>query len=223
MERRIVGGESPNRSRRWVLGREADRHPAQAVHEPSKIRRDWPTSTMPRSTPNCPKPPGWPKSTHPPNTTGNVSNFAFGRRSPRSGGSSRNRSEPRPHAAKQVQARQGQTGRLDGDDNRAGTDQAHKHGVLVLKTPSRAPLKCSTASFLPVREQRRGSGTTACSRDMPRQKLGDGLGCAAGGPFDGSRRTIAISQGQDRAAVGCTRLSVDTVERALDAYELLRR
>jgi hypothetical protein len=43
------------------------------------------------------------------------------------------------------------------------------------------------------------------------------------GPFDGSRRTIAISQGQDRAAVGCTRLSVDTVERALDAYELLRR
>ena len=61
-----------------------------------------------------------------------------------------------------------------------------------------------------------------CS-DMPRQELGDGLGCAAGGPFDGSRRTIAISQGQDRAAVGCTRLSVDTVERALDAYELLRR
>ena len=36
MERRIVGGESPNRTRRWVLGREADRHPAQAVHEPSK-------------------------------------------------------------------------------------------------------------------------------------------------------------------------------------------
>jgi hypothetical protein len=107
--------------------------------------------------------------------------------------------------------------------NRAGTDQAHKHGVLVLKTPSRAPLKCSTASFLPVREQRRCSGTTACSREMPRQELGDGLGCAAGGPFDGSRRTIAISQGQDRAAVGCTRLSVDTVERALDAYERLRR
>ena len=53
-----------------------------------------------------------------------------------------------------------------------------------------------------------------CS-DMPRQELGDGLGCAAGGPFDGSRRTIAISQGQDRSAVGCTRLSVDTVERAL--------
>jgi hypothetical protein len=91
------------------------------------------------------------------------------------------------------------------------------------RPPSRAPLKCSTASFLPVREQRRCSGTTACSREMPRQELGDGLGCAAGGPFDGSRRTIAISQGQDRAAVGCTRLSVDTVERALDAYERLRR
>ena len=49
------------------------------------------------------------------------------------------------------------------------------------------------------------------------------LGARQAAPFDGSRRTIAISQGQDRAAVGCTRLSVDTVERALDAYELLRR
>ena len=49
------------------------------------------------------------------------------------------------------------------------------------------------------------------------------LGARPAAPFDGSGRTIVISQGQDRAAVGCTRLSVDTVERALDAYELLRR
>ena len=39
MERRIVGGESPNRPRWCVLGREAHHHPAQAVHEPFKIRR----------------------------------------------------------------------------------------------------------------------------------------------------------------------------------------
>ena len=30
MERRIVGGESPNRTRRCVLDLEAHRHPAQA-------------------------------------------------------------------------------------------------------------------------------------------------------------------------------------------------
>jgi hypothetical protein len=39
MQRRIVGGESPNRTRRCVLGREADRHPAQA-------RAPYPASTV---------------------------------------------------------------------------------------------------------------------------------------------------------------------------------
>jgi hypothetical protein len=102
----------------------------------------------PGSTP----PPGWPGASPP------------GQMTTRSGGSSRNRSEPRPRPAKQVQARQGQTGRLDGEATELGLTKPNKHGVLVLKTLSRAPLKCSTASFLPVREQRRASGTTACAR-----------------------------------------------------------
>jgi hypothetical protein len=88
----------------------------------------------PGSTP----PPGWPGASPP------------GQMTTRSGGSSRNRSEPRPRPAKQVQARQGQTGRLDGEATELGLTKPNKHGVLVLKTLSRAPLKCSTASFLPV-------------------------------------------------------------------------
>ena len=39
MERRIVGGESPNRTRRCVLDLEAHRHPAQA-------RAPYPASTV---------------------------------------------------------------------------------------------------------------------------------------------------------------------------------
>jgi hypothetical protein len=125
---------------------------------------------------------------------------------------------------KQVQARHGQTGRLDGDGNRAGTDQAQQ----VRRSGTQDPLPGTVELF----DRFVPTGTGAAKGQWYYRMLsgyahakswGDGLGCAAGGPFDGSRRTIAISQGQDRAAVGCTRLSVDTVERALDAYELLPR
>lgn len=76
--------------------------------------------------------------------------------------------------------------------------------------------------FVPTGAAKGQSYYRMCS-DIRTPRVGRWSWVRGRGPFDGSRRTIAISQGQDRAAVGCTRLSVDTVERALDAYELLRR
>ena len=101
-----------------------------------------------------------------------------------------------------------------------GLTKPNKHGVLVLKDPLPGTVELFDR-FVPTGMgaakgqwyYRMYSGYThAKSWAMV-------LGARQAAPFDGSRRTIAISQGQDRAAVGCTRLSVDTVERALDSYE----
>jgi hypothetical protein len=100
-----------------------------------------------------------------------------GRRRPgqmttRGGGSSRNRSEPRPAPASRYRLATDRLADLMATATELGLTKPNKYGVLVLKTLSRAPLNCSTASFLPVREQRRGSGTTACSRDMRTPRVG---------------------------------------------------
>jgi hypothetical protein len=42
-------------------------------------------------------------------------------------------------------------------------------------------------------------------------------------PYDSSGRTIALAQGQDMIAVALTQMCVDAVDRALGAYEQLRR
>jgi hypothetical protein len=105
-----------------------------------------------------------------------------------------------------------------------GLTKPNKHGVLVPRTLSRAPVELFDR-FVPT-----GTGPAKGQRYY-RMLSGYAhakswamvLGARQAAPLDGSRRTIAISQGHDRAAVGCIRLSVDTVERALDADELLRR
>jgi hypothetical protein len=49
------------------------------------------------------------------------------------------------------------------------------------------------------------------------------LGARQAAPFDGCGRTIAISQGAGPRGCGLHPIVLDTVERALDAYEQLRR
>jgi hypothetical protein len=66
-----------------------------------------------------------------------------------------------------------------------GLTKPNKHGVLVLKTLSGTVEVFDR--FVPTGTgAAKGSGTAACARICARQELGDGLGCAAGGPFAGS-------------------------------------
>jgi hypothetical protein len=48
------------------------------------------------------------------------------------------------------------------------------------------------------------------------------LGAQRMAPYDTSGRSIALAQGQDTVAVGSTKMCVDSVARAIDAYEQLR-
>jgi hypothetical protein len=107
--------------------------------------------------------------------------------------------------------------------DRLGLRHLNKKGELVLKTPMPGAVELFDlyeAAPVGVKPQWRYRLYSGYAHAKQWALL---LGGQQVAPFNSAGRTIALVQGEDRIAVHCTHVCVNAVDRAVDAYERLRR